>query len=86
MQGGESSGEEDEAYAAVSAAATKALDRLEQAVGMSMNLVESSADAASAEVLAADRVVAAAAQRASAMTKALDMMATAQEAPPAQQN
>lgn len=74
-----SGGEEDDAIATVSSAASNALDRLESAVNMSLNLMETSADAASPELIAADRVVAAAAQRAAAMAKALGVLSSPKE-------
>lgn len=67
----------------MSGAASNALERLEAAVSMSMDLMETSADPASPELLAADRMVAAAAQRAAAMTKALDVMGSPQPEPQA---
>ena len=68
--------EESDAVAAISTAANSALEQLEAAVNMSLELLESSKDVASAELLAADRMVAAAEQRSLAMLKALDVAAT----------
>ena len=64
------------AVAALSSAADSALEQLEMAVEMSLELMESSSDVASVELLAADRLVAAAAQKASIMTKAFDVAAS----------
>jgi hypothetical protein len=75
-----SDGEESDAVAAISTAANSALEQLEAAVNMSLELLESSEDVASAELLAADRMVAAAEQRSLAMLKALDVASTS-EAP-----
>lgn len=67
---------EGDAVAAISATATSALEQLEAAVNMSLELLEISGDVASPDMLAADRLVAAAAQRAATMTKALDVAST----------
>ena len=64
-------GDEAETLAAISRAADRALQQLDAAVTASMELLDGS-DPASPELLVADRVVAAAARRATAMTKALD--------------
>lgn len=63
----------DDAVAAISSAANSALEQLEATVAMSMKLCEESEDPGSPELLAADRLVAAASQRAAAMSKALDV-------------
>ncbi|KAL4535302.1 hypothetical protein Ndes2526B_g06200 [Nannochloris sp. 'desiccata'] len=75
---GGSDREESDAVAAISTAANSALEQLEAAVNMSLNLLESSGDVASAELLAADRMVAAAEQRSLAMLKALDVAASSE--------
>lgn len=61
---------------AITSAADRALDQLDAAVVMSADLQGSLDDPASPELLAADRVVAAAAQRAAVMVKALDAAAS----------
>ena len=61
------------AVAAISLAASSALEQLDSAVRMSLELLEANEDVASTEMLAADRMVAAAVQRATTMTKALDV-------------
>ncbi len=78
--------EESEAVAAISAAANSALEQLEAAVNMSLELLESTEDVASAELLAADRMVAAAEQRSLAMLKALDVTASQSSEPPLPSN
>lgn len=61
--------------AAITTAANKALDQLDDAVSMSVDLMDRTEDAASPELLAADRMVAAAQRRATALGRALDASA-----------
>lgn len=76
---GAGSGSDDsdgDAVAAISTAADSALEQLEAAVNMSFELLEGNDDAGSTELLAADRLVAAAARRAATMTKAREVAAS----------
>ena len=68
--------DEAEAIAAIGRAAHRALKQLDEAVTTTMEMLDVSSDPASPELLAADRVVAAAARRATTMTKALDAVGT----------
>jgi hypothetical protein len=83
---GDSGSEESDAVAAISTAAGSALEQLEAAVNMSLELLESSEDVASADLLAADRMVAAAEQRSRAMIKALDVASSWETPLPSNRN
>lgn len=64
--------EDAELQASISRAADKAMQQLDAAVGRSLDLLGATADPAAPELLAADRLVAAAAKRATTMNRALD--------------
>lgn len=66
--------DEDDEYAveAISRATDKALVQLDAAISMSLDLMRHASDPACVELLAADRMVAAASHRAMTMSKALD--------------
>lgn len=63
----------DSAVSTLVSATENALDQLRDAVSTSLDLMEESEDPASPELLAADRLVAAAAKRVAAMTQALNV-------------
>jgi hypothetical protein len=71
--------EEEAAAMTLSSAADRALQQLDDVVASSMDLAERLDDPTSPEMLAADRLVAAAAQRATALTRALDAAVTMQQ-------
>lgn len=64
--------EDAELQASISKAADKAMQQLDAAVTRSMDLLGTTADPGAPELLAADRLVAAAAKRATTMNRALD--------------
>lgn len=64
--------EDAELQASISRAADKAMQQLDSAVTRSLDLLGATADPAAPELLAADRLVAAAAKRATTMNRALD--------------
>lgn len=64
--------EDAELQASISRAADKAMHQLDAAVSRSLDLLGATADPAAPELLAADRLVAAAAKRATTMNRALD--------------
>lgn len=71
----------DSAISTLASAAENALDQLRTAVSTSLDLMEECEDPASPELLAADRLVAAAAKRVTAMTQALNVARGPQNRP-----
>ena len=74
--------EDEEAAAAISKAADKAMQQLDSAVSKSLDLLSVTNDPATPELLATDRQVAAAARRVATMNKALDAAKEAKLLPP----
>lgn len=68
--------------ATISKAADKAMQQLDDAVSRSLDLLGNSSDPAAPELLAADRLLAAAAKRATTMHKALEAAKEVKALPP----